>query len=393
MASQEEQPPNTEETTEEVEEGRTARKGRTEERAASASPCSARPSKQRREQEAQGEEEDVPTASQGDGRRGNSRDRRAVGPVAWLRVEAGLHRGDAGRHEETVQGASTEGRPAAKEVTKTLAKERKEEKKEQEEKQEEAWWSCPHCEFEVSRSWGSSKRTRLRQQHLRHEHQGLQEEEELGEAPGGKKAVTPEETARRMQAITQARVDNLKTFAKEHKTHDLELLHGFTLHCGKCGFKGMKGAVPKACKMMRGGQRLGAEYAAVRVPGDGFCLWHSLCSATKTEASARDLRAMVCQQMKEEGAHYRWKGRTLRDWVDDEMDISWVQYLRRILRGRTWPGVLELQAAARLLQRRIEVYIKDASNPLRPWKRIVEMPGGPMAPAGPITIEFQDGCH
>ena len=255
----------------------------------------------------------------------------------------------------------------------------------------ETWWQCPWCTFSVSAENNSSKRTRLRQHHLRDEH--TDKNADAQEARVQPRTATQEQ--RRMESIKRARVMNIKAVVAENKVHDLEYQQGFTIHCRRCTFTGLTSALPDECKatLHRGGQRLSSAWRSVQVPGDGLCMWHSIKHLLALPGHPKELRKRVCQKLRAEGGDQTWNDRPYRQWVFDELGISWAQYVRRVERGRTWPGVLEMQAAARLLRRTIEVYVKDGAQPLNPFKRILRFNGGPGAQDQPIRMEYQDVCH
>lgn len=107
----------------------------------------------------------------------------------------------------------------------------------------------------------------------------------------------------------------------------------------------------------------------VRQPGDGSCLFHSLChglnssgraSGTRAPALRRELAAFVSRHPQLEIA-----GDTLEEWVRWDANTTCEKYARRMASGG-WGGGIEMAACSRLRKVNVHVYERRDSQ----FKRI-----------------------
>lgn len=121
----------------------------------------------------------------------------------------------------------------------------------------------------------------------------------------------------------------------------------------------------------------------VRQPGDGSCLFHSLCYGLKRigmgdQASQlrRELASFIQRNPKLEIA-----GDTLEEWVTWDANTSVGSYAQRMAAGRAWGGGIEIAACALLKKTNIHVYERKAGEIRRiscfdcpqPTKRLVHI--------------------
>ena len=95
---------------------------------------------------------------------------------------------------------------------------------------------------------------------------------------------------------------------------------------------------------------------------------------------------MVCQAYRENRGQGAWNGMTCEEWVQAEGQQTWPAYVRALARGRIWPGALEINQVAKILNVNIEVYIRSEIT----FKRVL---GFGAANGEPWRLDYQDGCH
>lgn len=95
----------------------------------------------------------------------------------------------------------------------------------------------------------------------------------------------------------------------------------------------------------------------VRQPGDGSCLFHSLChglNGRQDRIKAKTLRKDIAGFVKEH-PRLRIAGDTLEEWVRWDTRMSCTTYARRMAVGG-WGGGIEMAAFARLKRVNVHVY-------------------------------------
>lgn len=95
----------------------------------------------------------------------------------------------------------------------------------------------------------------------------------------------------------------------------------------------------------------------IRQPGDGSCLFHSLChglNGSKDGRRAKALRREIASFVKE-NPQLKIAGDTLEEWVRWDARTSCATYARRMALGG-WGGGIEMAACARLKKVNVHVY-------------------------------------
>eukprot|EP00928_Gymnodinium_smaydae_P042976 TRINITY_DN28899_c0_g1_i1.p1 TRINITY_DN28899_c0_g1~~TRINITY_DN28899_c0_g1_i1.p1 ORF type:complete len:444 (-),score=72.21 TRINITY_DN28899_c0_g1_i1:176-1507(-) len=128
----------------------------------------------------------------------------------------------------------------------------------------------------------------------------------------------------------------------------------------------------------------------VRQPGDGSCLFHSLCFGLKAVGEHRN-----ASQLRQELALFIKKnpktqiaGDTLEEWVNWDANTSVPAYASRMAAGRAWGGGIEIAACALLKQTNIHVYERKSGE----FKRISCF-DCPRPTERVVHILYQGGVH
>lgn len=113
----------------------------------------------------------------------------------------------------------------------------------------------------------------------------------------------------------------------------------------------------------------------VRQPGDGSCLYHSLCYGLGLHApdSAARLRNELAQWVADNGDVARIADTLVRDWVLWDSNCSCSEYARRMRAGNAWGGALEMAACARAKGVSVHVYERQLGG-FAGFKRIASFP-------------------
>ena len=79
--------------------------------------------------------------------------------------------------------------------------------------------------------------------------------------------------------------------------------------------------VPEVCNpLKRGGLRINVQAMnAVKVKGDGLCLWASL--AHFSELNKYEIRQQVCEQYVVHNGSEKWNGKSYESWIKAETDF------------------------------------------------------------------------
>ncbi len=112
-----------------------------------------------------------------------------------------------------------------------------------------------------------------------------------------------------------------------------------------------------AAATFRGGHREHRnKFNRITTVGNGMCLWQSF--AALVGASPYAIRDRTVSMLKSMAGELH-QGRSFRDTALLEFGNEWPDYLRSIRDGTTWPGVLEIMAASRLLKHEVVIYSSD----------------------------------
>jgi hypothetical protein len=121
----------------------------------------------------------------------------------------------------------------------------------------------------------------------------------------------------------------------------------------------------------------------VRQPGDGSCLFHSMCyglNAMGMRESATVLRRELAHFI-QRNPKVEIAGDTLEEWVNWDSNTSVSTYASRMAAGRAWGGGIEIAACALLRKTNIHVYERQKGEIRRiscfdcpqPTKRLVHI--------------------
>ena len=140
--------------------------------------------------------------------------------------------------------------------------------------EKESWWSCPWCDFRIDsepKSRSDAKPCRWRAKHLLNEHP-----QKNHDAPEAK--VTTKGKDERMRKIQESTIMNIqKAIDLYNGPHEFEASPN-SMRCIWCDWTGKPRDMPEMCNpLQRGGLRINVQTMdAVKVAGDGLCLWASL---------------------------------------------------------------------------------------------------------------------
>jgi len=128
----------------------------------------------------------------------------------------------------------------------------------------------------------------------------------------------------------------------------------------------------------------------VRQPGDGSCLFHSLCyglsvfgERARAETLRRDLACFIQNNPKLEIA-----GDTIEEWVNWDANTNVRSYASRMMAGRAWGGGIELAACAQLKKTNIHVYERKAGEIRR-----ISCFDSPRPTKNIVHVLYQGGTH
>jgi len=130
--------------------------------------------------------------------------------------------------------------------------------------------------------------------------------------------------------------------------------------------------------------------SVIRQPGDGSCLFHSLCYGLKalgTHENAsqlrNDLAHFIRRNPKQEIA-----GDTLEEWVSWDSNSTVNAYTQRMAAGRAWGGGIEIAACALAKKANIHVYEKKGGEIRR-----ISCFETPVTTRRVVHILYQGGTH
>lgn len=132
-------------------------------------------------------------------------------------------------------------------------------------------------------------------------------------------------------------------------------------------------------------------WSVARQPGDGSCLFHSLCFAESRARNAHpndahSLRAEIAAWLLRHETDELASGDTVREVVKWESGLGVADYVRRI-RGHAWGGAVEVAAFAKM--RSIEVRVFESGNDPNDMRvRIFRSIGRFRAPSGSPVIRI-----
>ena len=104
-----------------------------------------------------------------------------------------------------------------------------------------------------------------------------------------------------------------------------------------------------------GGRAVLRQARVVRQPGDGSCLFHSMCYGLKDGSNASGLRREVAKFI-ENNPSLTISDSPLKDWVQWDSGTSVGAYARRMSTGGVWGGGIEMAAASHLKGVKVIVY-------------------------------------
>eukprot|EP00928_Gymnodinium_smaydae_P070101 TRINITY_DN54038_c0_g1_i1.p1 TRINITY_DN54038_c0_g1~~TRINITY_DN54038_c0_g1_i1.p1 ORF type:complete len:385 (+),score=32.02 TRINITY_DN54038_c0_g1_i1:91-1245(+) len=129
----------------------------------------------------------------------------------------------------------------------------------------------------------------------------------------------------------------------------------------------------------------------VRQPGDGNCLFHSLCYGLRGKGGDRNLSAMELRgqlaRFIASNPQLTISGDTLEEWVRWDSNSSVSDYARR-MSATSWGGALEMAACARLKKVNVHVYERD----VRGFRRISCF-SAPQPTTDTVHVLYQGGVH
>ena len=107
----------------------------------------------------------------------------------------------------------------------------------------------------------------------------------------------------------------------------------------------------------------------VRQPGDGSCLFHSLCFSLRDGTTAHALRRQIGEFIEANPEHLIADS-PLREWILWDSACSVPAYCRKITTGGAWGGGIEMAVVAHIKQVAVHVYESHGSS----FKRISRFP-------------------
>lgn len=128
----------------------------------------------------------------------------------------------------------------------------------------------------------------------------------------------------------------------------------------------------------------------VKQPGDGSCLFHSLCYGLRKCGlgdQAYQLRRQIANWI-EANPREEIAGDTIEEWVSWDANTSVSAYARRMATGHAWGGGIEIAACALLKCTNIHVYERSAGQ----FKRISCF-DSPKPTSRLVHILYQGGLH
>ena len=150
----------------------------------------------------------------------------------------------------------------------------------------------------------------------------------------------------------------------------------------------------------KGPQEVLHHATAVRQPGDGSCLFHSLAHGLRDGTTAPALRRQVADFV-EANAELEIADSPLKDWVQWDAELSVSAYCTRMRTGSAWGGGIEMAAAAHL--KGVDVLVYETDRATGGYRRIgtfepppKESPSLLTAVGGKkreVRILYQGGVH
>ena len=128
---------------------------------------------------------------------------------------------------------------------------------------------------------------------------------------------------------------------------------------------------------------------AVRVtrqPGDGSCLFHSLCFGLKDGSTAHVLRRQICSFI-EQNPNVEISGDPLKEWVLWDSGSSVSAYSRRMMQSGVWGGGIEMAALSLMKHCNVYVYQRCSAG----YKRISSFGESPGAKV--VRVLYGGGVH
>jgi len=125
----------------------------------------------------------------------------------------------------------------------------------------------------------------------------------------------------------------------------------------------------------------------VRQPGDGSCLFHSLCYGLKDGSTASALRRQVASFI-EANPNLEISDSPLKEWVLWDSGSSVAAYCRRMSQGGVWGGGIEMAAISHLKRCNVFVYQLSGAG----YKRISSFESQPDA-RKIVRVLYGGGVH
>eukprot|EP00929_Paragymnodinium_shiwhaense_P112102 TRINITY_DN8035_c0_g1_i1.p1 TRINITY_DN8035_c0_g1~~TRINITY_DN8035_c0_g1_i1.p1 ORF type:complete len:423 (+),score=30.40 TRINITY_DN8035_c0_g1_i1:159-1427(+) len=138
-----------------------------------------------------------------------------------------------------------------------------------------------------------------------------------------------------------------------------------------------------------GGNHVIRSARVIRQPGDGSCLFHSLCHGLASGSSATSLRREIANFLKENPS-LEIAGDTIEEWVRWDANSSVADYARRMATSG-WGGGIEMAACSLLKHVNVHVYESASRGCGGEFKRIscFDCPNANRT----IHVLYQGGVH
>jgi hypothetical protein len=125
----------------------------------------------------------------------------------------------------------------------------------------------------------------------------------------------------------------------------------------------------------------------IRQPGDGSCLFHSLCFGLRDGTTAHTLRWQICSFI-EANPELLIADSPLTDWVLWDSASSVQAYCRKINSG-AWGGGIEMAVVAHMKRVAVHVYESRGAG----YKRISRFPAHEGGDSRVIRVLYRGGVH
>jgi len=126
----------------------------------------------------------------------------------------------------------------------------------------------------------------------------------------------------------------------------------------------------------------------IRQPGDGSCLFHSLCHGLRDGSTANALRRQVCSFI-ESNPSLEISDSPLKEWVLWDSGSSVAAYCRRMAQGGVWGGGIEMAAVSHMKRCNVFVYQLGGSG----YKRISSFEFDRNPEAKVVRVLYGGGVH